>query len=152
MRWTLTIMRLTNLWNLHGLRWYLSSSKHDKLCSFIEYLKLIKSKAKGFVYQLAKTPTNTAHSGKRLIGAIWQTSTMGCTFRLFEDFIGLDMIRVKSIHSFGHTSQWPCVMRWRKWALDVKGFSVTNEKTSTSLLEISCQRMHQVVYCLMSLL
>ena len=48
----------------------MSVSKVDKLFSFIEYLELIKSKAKGFVFQLVDSPTNTGHYGNKLIGVI----------------------------------------------------------------------------------
>ncbi len=70
-----------------------SVSKEGELFSFIEYLELIKSKAKGFAYQLAEMPSNTSQWGKKLIGVIWQTSTMRRNFELFGDFVGLDMMK-----------------------------------------------------------
>ena len=41
-----------------------SVSKDEELFSFIEYLELIKSKAKGFAYQLAEMPSNTKSVGE----------------------------------------------------------------------------------------
>jgi len=70
-----------------------SVSKDKELFSFIEYLELIKSKAKGFAFQLSEIPSNTSHLGKKLIGVIWQTATMRHNFELFGDFVGLDMMK-----------------------------------------------------------
>ena len=54
----------------------MSVSKDDTLLLIIECLELIKSKDKGFVYQLVETPSNIDHSGKKLIGVIWQIAVM----------------------------------------------------------------------------
>jgi hypothetical protein len=70
-----------------------SVSKDEELFSFIEYLELIKSKAKGFAFQLAEMSSTTSESGKKLIGVIWQTATMRRNFELFGDFVGLDMMK-----------------------------------------------------------
>jgi hypothetical protein len=70
-----------------------SVSKDEELFSFLEYLELIKSKAKGFAFQLAEMSSKTSESGKKLIGVIWQTATMRRNFELFGDFVGLDMMK-----------------------------------------------------------
>ena len=67
----------------------MSVSKDDELFSFIEYLELIKSKAKGYVFHLAKSPTNTGHSEKKLIRVIWQTATMRCNLNCLEILLAL---------------------------------------------------------------
>ena len=58
--------------------------------SFIEYLELIKCRAKGFTYKLAE---DTSGDGKKLIGVVWMTATMRRNFELFGGYISLDMMK-----------------------------------------------------------
>ena len=72
-----------------------TTNKDEGLFSFIEYLNLIRSKAKGFTYKIAESISNSniSGNGKKLLGVIWQTATMRRTFELFGDFIGLDRMK-----------------------------------------------------------
>ncbi|KAL7450896.1 hypothetical protein ACHAWC_002749 [Mediolabrus comicus] len=65
-------------------------SKEEAIFSFLEYLELIKSRAKGFVYKLAED-----NSGKKktLLGVIWMTATMRRNFELFGGYISMDMMK-----------------------------------------------------------
>ncbi|KAL7525422.1 hypothetical protein ACHAWF_002523, partial [Thalassiosira exigua] len=81
------------------------SSNMDKeasILSFIEYLDLIKSRATGFVYELATS--SNAHTSlndhstpatpkKKLLGVLWQTATMRRNFELFGSYLALDMMK-----------------------------------------------------------
>ncbi|KAL7544230.1 hypothetical protein ACHAWF_016691 [Thalassiosira exigua] len=81
------------------------SSNMDKeasILSFIEYLDLIKSRATGFVYELATS--SNAHTSlndhsapatpkKKLLGVLWQTATMRKNFELFGSYLALDMMK-----------------------------------------------------------
>jgi hypothetical protein len=71
------------------------SGREEALFSFIEYLDLIRSNAKGFTYRTAESTSNLSKScqGKKLLGVIWQTATMRRNFELFGNFIGLDMMK-----------------------------------------------------------
>ena len=80
-------------------------NKDEALFSFIDFLKLIAARAKGFTYKLATEEIVTRRSGsgtgasvggsgkKKLIGVLWQTATMRRNFELFGDVIGLDMMK-----------------------------------------------------------
>ena len=54
-----------------------TTNKDEGLFSFIEYLNLIRSKAKGFTYKIAESTSNLyiSGNGKKLLGVIWQTAT-----------------------------------------------------------------------------
>ena len=68
-----------------------NGNRDDNIFSFIDYLQLIKSKAKGFAYKLARDH-NGDDNGK-LVGVIWQTATMRKNFELFGGYICLDMMK-----------------------------------------------------------
>jgi hypothetical protein len=63
----------------------------DSIFSFINYLQLIKSKAKGFAYKLARD--HRGGDNGKLLGVIWQTATMRRNFELFGGYICLDMMK-----------------------------------------------------------
>ncbi|KAL7532442.1 hypothetical protein ACHAWF_004135 [Thalassiosira exigua] len=67
----------------------------ESILSFVEDLKLIKSRAKGFVCKLVtdKFNKNVATKKKKLLGVLWQTATMQRNFELFGDHIGLDVMK-----------------------------------------------------------
>ena len=69
-----------------------ANDREDAIFSFIEYLELIKSRAKGFVYELARD-TSDDPNRKKLLGVIWQTATMRRNFELFGEYISLDMMK-----------------------------------------------------------
>ena len=72
-----------------------TANKDEGLFSFIEYLDLIRSKAKGFTYKIAEPTSNSyiSGNGKKLVGVIWQIATRRRNFELFGNFIGLDMMK-----------------------------------------------------------
>ncbi|KAL7547361.1 hypothetical protein ACHAWF_011956 [Thalassiosira exigua] len=72
-----------------------STDREQSILSFIEYLKLIQSHAKGFVYELAtdSRPASQKNSKKRLLSVLRQTATMRRNFELFGSYIGLDMMK-----------------------------------------------------------
>ena len=72
-----------------------TTDSKEGLFSFIEYLDLISSKAQGFTYKIAESPSHKSTCGhnKKLLGVIWQTATMRRNFELFGDFIGMDMMK-----------------------------------------------------------
>ncbi|KAL7528115.1 hypothetical protein ACHAWF_002442, partial [Thalassiosira exigua] len=74
------------------------SSNMDKeasILSFIEYLDLIKSHTTGFVYELATSMNANFSSGtsKKLLGVLWQTTTMRRNFERFGSSLDLDMMK-----------------------------------------------------------
>ena len=82
------------------------NDEEDMIFSFIDYLELIKTRAKGFVYRLASSENNMGgeRSRKKLLGVIWQTATMRRNFELFGGYICLDMM-MRGIN----TLSWPYV-------------------------------------------
>ena len=62
-----------------------TSGKDDVLFSFIEYSELIKSKAKGLLYKLTETPSNNSTMGNKLLGVIWQITTMRQNIECFGE-------------------------------------------------------------------
>ena len=62
----------------------------DAIFSFVDYLKLIASRAKGFTYKLAE---DTSGNKKKLVGVVWMTATMRRNFELFGGYISLDMMK-----------------------------------------------------------
>ena len=60
----------------------------------IDYLELIKSRAKGFVYRLASEAILVPGMSNRrkLLGVLWQTATMRRNFELFGGYLCLDMM------------------------------------------------------------
>ncbi|KAL7524477.1 hypothetical protein ACHAWF_000965 [Thalassiosira exigua] len=69
-----------------------NNSKGGEVFTFIEYLKLIQSRAEGFVFKVASSKTSTPRQ-KRLLGVLWQTATMRRNFELFGQYISMDMKR-----------------------------------------------------------
>ncbi len=67
-----------------------TDTKEEAMMSFIEYLELIKSRARGFTYKLAE---DTSEQKKKLLGVIWMTATMRRNFELFGGYICLDMMK-----------------------------------------------------------
>ena len=51
-----------------------TTNREDGLFSFIEYLYLMKSKAKGFKYKIGECSSNFLKPGKKLLGVICQTA------------------------------------------------------------------------------
>ena len=78
----------------------------DVIFSFIDYLELIKSRAKGFVYRLAGDASPVPGKGRRKkhLGVLWQTATMRRNFELFGGYPCLDMM-MRGINSLA----WPYV-------------------------------------------
>ena len=73
-----------------------TNTKEEAMMSFIEYLELIKARAKGFTYKLAETSEDANISGnnnKKLLGVMWMTATMRRNFELFGGYICLDMMK-----------------------------------------------------------
>jgi len=107
--------------------WYQISQQtddsNDSLFSFIDYLKLIASRAKGFVYELASSVPEE-NTSKELIGVHWQTATMRANFEKFGMYISLEMMK-RGIN----TLLWPYVAvamynEFRKICICVEGFLV----------------------------
>ncbi|KAL7532704.1 hypothetical protein ACHAWF_004217 [Thalassiosira exigua] len=71
------------------------TNREESLFSFVEYLKLIQSRAKGFAYELVTNQFNKHDNvkKKKLLGVLWQTATMRKNFELFGDYIGLDVMK-----------------------------------------------------------
>jgi len=69
-----------------------SNNKEEAIFSFMEYLVLIQSRAKGFTYKLAEG-TVKGGSKKKLLGVLWMTATMRRNFELFGSYICLDMMK-----------------------------------------------------------
>jgi len=67
-----------------------STCNADSLFSFVGYLELIKLKAKGFCYELAR---DNSMKDKPLIGILWMTATMRRQYELFGGYICLDMMK-----------------------------------------------------------
>ena len=67
-----------------------STCNADSLFSFVGYLELIKSRAKGFCYELAR---DNSIKDKPLIGIMWMTATMRRQYELFGGYICLDMMK-----------------------------------------------------------
>ena len=68
-----------------------TKTKGEALFSFIEYLELIKSRAKGFTYKLAEN--QDGGKKKKLCGVLWMTATMRKNFELFGDYLCFDMMK-----------------------------------------------------------
>ncbi|KAL7533759.1 hypothetical protein ACHAXR_009974 [Thalassiosira sp. AJA248-18] len=74
----------------------ISSSKtytEESLFSFIEYLDLIASRAKGFVYELAEDAKLQANGTKKLLGVVWMTATMWRNLELYGWYLCFDMMK-----------------------------------------------------------
>ena len=69
-----------------------SKNKEEAIFSFIEYLALIKSRAKGFTYKLAEGRVKGGRK-KKLLGVLWMTATMRRNFELFGCYICMDMMK-----------------------------------------------------------
>ncbi|KAL7545888.1 hypothetical protein ACHAWF_014596 [Thalassiosira exigua] len=69
-----------------------SVSNEEGIFTFIEYLKLIQSRAKGFVFKVA-TGEGSAKGKKRLLGVLWMTATMRRNFELFGGYVCMDMMK-----------------------------------------------------------
>ena len=67
-----------------------TNNNADSILSFTEYLEVIKSKAKGFCYDLAWDNTM---KHKPLIGILWQTATMHRNYEFFGGYLCLDMMK-----------------------------------------------------------
>jgi len=67
-----------------------ADTKEEAIMSFVEYLELIKCRAKGFTYKLAE---DMSGEEKKLVGVIWMTATMRRNFELFGGYICLDMMK-----------------------------------------------------------
>jgi len=67
-----------------------SVDRDEAIFSFIEYLELIKSRAKGFTYKLAR---DSSDKKKKLLGVVWQTATMRRNFELYGSYLSLDMMK-----------------------------------------------------------
>jgi len=61
-------------------------------CHELEYLDMIASKAKGFVYEVARDGSGA------VVGAVWQTATMRDNFERFGDYICLDVMKREHNH------------------------------------------------------
>ncbi len=68
-----------------------TDTKEEAIFSFIEYLNLIKCRAKGFTYKLAEEVDTSGK--KKLVGVVWMTATMRRNFELFGGYISLDMMK-----------------------------------------------------------
>ena len=68
-----------------------TNTKEEAIFSFIEYLNLIKCRAKGFTYKLAEEVDTSGE--KKLVGVLWMTATMRRNFELFGGYISLDMMK-----------------------------------------------------------
>jgi hypothetical protein len=122
-----------------------TTNKDKGLFSFIEYLDLIRSKAKGFTYKIAESTSNlyTSNNGKKLLKVIWHTATMRRKFELFGDFLGLNMIK-QGIN----TLLWPyfsvtMYMKYQKYALSVKASFAENGELCISLRVTSWELLLQ---------
>ena len=62
----------------------------DAVFQFVDYLKLIQARAKGFAFKLAE---DTSGKKKKLLGVLWMTATMRRNFELYGDYISLDMMK-----------------------------------------------------------
>ncbi|KAL7546585.1 hypothetical protein ACHAWF_009917, partial [Thalassiosira exigua] len=67
-------------------------SNEEGIFTFIEYLKLIQSRAKGFVFKVA-TEEGSVRGKKWLLGVLWMTATMRHNFELFGGYISMDMMK-----------------------------------------------------------
>ena len=83
-----------------------TKNTEEAIFSFIDYLELIKSRAKGFVYCLAGEDISVPGQGNRrkLLGVLWQTATMRRNYELFGGYLCLDMM-MRGIN----TLAWPYV-------------------------------------------
>lgn len=71
-----------------------TDSKEEDIFSFIQFLELIKCRAKGFTYKLAEEVDTSRGGGeKKLVGVLWMTATMRRNFELFGGYISLDMMK-----------------------------------------------------------
>ena len=64
------------------------SHKEEAIFSFLHYLELIKSRAKGFMYKVA---SNESGKKKKFMGVLWLTVTMCCNFELFCAYLCFDI-------------------------------------------------------------
>ena len=89
-----------------------NKSHEEALFSFTEYLELIKSRAKGFSFEVAKEYSQAATgtqdgeetSNKELLGVVWMTGTMRRNIELFGSYMSFDMM-MRGIN----TLLWPYV-------------------------------------------
>lgn len=76
-------------------------NRGESIFSFIDYLELIKSRAKGFTYKLAEAEEEDNQDQrnieekkkKKLEGVLWMTATMRKNFELFGDYLCFDMMK-----------------------------------------------------------
>ncbi|EJK50475.1 hypothetical protein THAOC_30532, partial [Thalassiosira oceanica] len=68
----------------------LGGTREDAVFQFVDYLKLIQARAKGFSFKLAE---DTSGKKKTLLGVLWMTATMRRNFELYGDYISLDMMK-----------------------------------------------------------
>ncbi|KAL7550438.1 hypothetical protein ACHAWF_013673 [Thalassiosira exigua] len=78
----------------HGMWLELSSDVSNKegIFTFMEYLKLIQSRAKGFVFKVA-TGEGSVRGKKRLLCVILMTATIRRIFELFGGYISMNMMK-----------------------------------------------------------
>ncbi len=78
-----------------------NKSENEAIFSFIEFLQLIKSHAKGFSFELAQADDYPNYCGKgkarnatdkELLGVVWMTATMRRNLELFGSFLCFDMM------------------------------------------------------------
>ena len=74
----------------------------DEIFSFVQYLDLISTRAKGFSYEVL-SETNSQSSKKKLLGVLWQTATMRRNFDLHGDF-GYDEVIIEQATVAVHCS------------------------------------------------
>ena len=76
-------------------------SENEAIFLFIEFLQLIKSHAKGFIFELAQAEDCPNYCGKgrarnstdkELLGVVWMTATMRRNLELFGSFLCFDMM------------------------------------------------------------
>ena len=70
----------------------------DAIFSFLQYLELIKTRARGFSFEVAKdysVPNETINgsgTSKELLGVVWMTGTMRRNLELFGSYMCFDMM------------------------------------------------------------
>ena len=78
-----------------------TKSKEEALFSFVEYLDLVKSHVKGFMYKIADEhrsgvlpwdDTAASVCSGPLLGVMWMMANMHCNLELFGLYICLDMM------------------------------------------------------------
>ncbi|KAL7535171.1 hypothetical protein ACHAWF_005077 [Thalassiosira exigua] len=68
------------------------ANKEDGIFTFVQYLNLIKSRAKGFSFKIA-SGEGSRPGKKRLLGVLWMTATMRRNYELFGRYISMDMMK-----------------------------------------------------------